>query len=278
MAVAGAAASLGVTLANDRRLTPVMVEASTLTPSVTAVPAPPAPLFSWASVREFLARRIMSALAIGAAGIILMTSIPAVTAFASSMREAPESYGPPAELRAAAGIAGGWEESSALAAPPTQQLGNAVVAGAVDLRQAEFERALVELAAKQAAAVPTVAPARVAAAPARTYSLNAASGLAVGTLLRARITIYGCQGPGGGFCHTMSCGGAPFAGAVACSDNLPFGTKLRIIGDPTGRTYECLDRGRLSPTWIDVYFENTADGMAWQSSLGTTLADIEIVN
>jgi hypothetical protein len=76
----------------------------------------------------------------------------------------------------------------------------------------------------------------------------------------------------------MSAGGTPFPGAVACSDNLPFGTKLRITGDPTGRTYECLDRGRLTPTWIDVYFDDTTEGMAWQSSLGTTITDIEIVN
>jgi len=27
-----------------------------------------------------------------------------------------------------------------------------------------------------------------------------------------------------------------------------------------------------------VYFENTSDGIAWQSSLGTTLTDIHIVN
>ena len=76
----------------------------------------------------------------------------------------------------------------------------------------------------------------------------------------------------------MSTGASPFPGAVACSDNLPFGTKLTIAGDPTGRIYECLDRGRLSPTWIDVYFDDTSEGMAWQSSLGTTLADIQIVN
>jgi hypothetical protein len=42
--------------------------------------------------------------------------------------------------------------------------------------------------------------------------------------------------------------------------------------------YECLDRGALAPTWIDVYFENTSDGIAWQSTLGSTVTDIHIVN
>ena len=96
--------------------------------------------------------------------------------------------------------------------------------------------------------------------------------------MRARITIYGCQGPGGGFCNYMSSGGVPFEGAVACSSNLPFGTRLTIDGDPSGRTYECLDRGALAATWIDVYFENTLDGIAWQSTLGSTVTDIHIVN
>jgi hypothetical protein len=56
------------------------------------------------------------------------------------------------------------------------------------------------------------------------------------------------------------------------------GTKLKIHGDPTGRTYECLDRGSLPATWIDVYFHNTTEGIAWQGQLGGTMADIEIVN
>ncbi len=67
-------------------------------------------------------------------------------------------------------------------------------------------------------------------------------------------------------------------GAAACSYNLPFGTKLTIAGDPTGRVYECLDRGALANTWVDVYFEDTRDGMAWQSQLGGTVANITIVN
>ena len=34
----------------------------------------------------------------------------------------------------------------------------------------------------------------------------------------------------------------------------------------------------LPPTWIDVYFADTSDGMAWQSNLGGTVSNIEIVN
>jgi len=275
--VAGTAASVGLALANDRRLTPVFVEAAPQPIPATAVAMPPAgPLVA---LREFIARRVMIAAALAAAVVILAASIPAVTAVASTLRSASPSYGPPAQLRAAAGVAGNWEQSNAIAAPSADELSVAVLAGAVDRRQHEFEQALLklgdlrrlgeELLRQQGAAVP------VDAAP---YTMGAPSGFAPGTVLRSRITIYGCTGPGGGFCIRMSSGGAPFAGAVACSDNLPFGTKLKIRGDPTGRVYECLDRGRLSPTWVDVYFDDTSAGMAWQSSLGTTLTDIEIVN
>jgi hypothetical protein len=76
----------------------------------------------------------------------------------------------------------------------------------------------------------------------------------------------------------MASGGVAFAGAAACSNDLPFGTRFTIDGDPTGRTYECLDRGELPATWIDVYFDDTSDGIAWQSSLGATTTDIQIVN
>lgn len=272
--VAGTAASVGLALANDRRLTPVFVEAAPQSTSATAVAMPPAgPLFA---LREFIARRVMIAAALAAAVVILAASIPAVTAVASTLRSSSPSYGPPAELRAAAGVAGNWEQSNAIAAPPADQLGNAVVAGAVDRYYQELADALVALARVRdrqgAVAGASVRP------PAASYTMGTASGFGAGTVLHARITIYGCTGPGGGFCHRMSSGGAPFAGAVACSDNLPFGTKLKIQGDPTGRIYECLDRGRLSPTWVDVYFDDTSAGMAWQSSLGTTLTDIEIVN
>jgi hypothetical protein len=127
------------------------------------------------------------------------------------------------------------------------------------------------------AAEEAAAASRAVAAPAPS-TVSSASGLEPGTVLRARVTIYGCTGPGGGFCNHMASGGSAFEGAAACSYNLPFGTKLSIAGDPTGRVYECLDRGALANTWVDVYFDDTRDGMAWQSLLGGTVADIKIVN
>jgi hypothetical protein len=76
----------------------------------------------------------------------------------------------------------------------------------------------------------------------------------------------------------MATGIQVFEGAAACSGDLPFGTKIRIHGDPTGRVYECLDRGALATTWVDVFFYDTQAGIAWQSLLGGTVTNIEIVN
>lgn len=293
--VATTTASVGVTLANDRRLTTVFVEAAPPATAVAVAPVTitaPGPIVALRSLRAFLARRFIIAAVLGAVVVLLAASLPALTAIASTWRQPPaEPYGPPVELRAAAALAGNWEQSVALAAPPADQLGAAVLAGAAERRSQELADALTAIArvrdayqaqqaqqaqaAQQAKVQAAAVPVRAAAKP---YSLNRTSGVAPGTIIRARITIYGCTGPGGGFCQRMSSGGAPFPGAAACSDNLPFGTKLRIKGDPTGRTYECLDRGRLSATWVDVFFYNTTEGMAWQSRLGTTLADIEIVN
>jgi len=274
--LASAAASVGVALANERTLAPVFAEAMPYNPPAAVAPSPALPI-AWVGVsREFLARRILTALAIGAAGVIVAASVPAVTAVASTLR-ADGASGAPATA-AHAVLRGSPHSQRALA-----DVGEPGTAAPVykSLQQIELERSLVALASLRdwpTAAPKASAPAAAAAAPGTPFSLNAASGFAPGTKLRARITIYGCYGPGGGFCRHMSAGGTPFPGAVACIDNLPFGTKLTIAGDPTGRTYECLDRGRLTPTWIDVYFDDTTQGMAWQSNLGTTITDIEIVN
>ena len=109
-------------------------------------------------------------------------------------------------------------------------------------------------------------------------SLNSASGYAVGTVINARITIYGCTGRGGGFCGGMSSGIRVFEGAAACSNDMPFGTKFTIEGDPTGRTYECLDRGVLPTPWVDIFFNDTEAGIAWAGQLGSTRANIRVVN
>ncbi|MBI2724425.1 MAG: hypothetical protein HYX50_05110 [Chloroflexi bacterium] len=275
-------------LANDRRYTPAFAGAAPVAPArayVTGVPAA-RPL---SALRGLIAKHLALAALFGAAIIALVASVPAMTALASNLRagDAPApraAYGPTIDQRAAAGVAGNWEQSASVSAPTAGQMGAALMAGAAQqqaledgLRALGAQMAADEAAAQQAADA-SAAGSAASAGAAAPYSANAASGFAPGTTVSARVTIYGCTGPGGGFCNAMSSGGAPFEGAAACSGNLPTGTRLTIAGDPTGRVYECLDRGSLSPTWIDVFFYDTNDGMAWQSSLGGTVADITIVN
>lgn len=281
MMVAGTAAAVGMALVNERRPQPVFAEAFPQpTPLVAGIGARVGHL---PNAREAVSRRLVSAALIAVAVIVLAASIPAMTALISSLRSSSSParpvFGPPVELRAASGVAGGWARSASDAAPPAPQLGAAVMAAAAEAARWQQLKALVTIAhereAQQRAAVASQRAGAGAGAP---YSVNGASGYARGTVLTSRITIYGCTGPGGGFCNRMSSGGEPFAGAAACSSNLAFGTRLTIEGDPTGRTYECLDRGMLSPTWVDVYFSDTADGMAWQRQLGSTMSRIHIVN
>jgi hypothetical protein len=280
MMVVGTAAAVGLALVNDRRLTPVLVEAAP-PPTPALAPATGAIVGPDTSAPDSLARRLGIATLIGVAVLFFAATVPAITAFASSLHASSSlapSYGPPAELRAAAGVSGNWERSYSVAAPDAGQMGAALLAGVAEQQKWDVLKAMRVIADLQAAAAGDADAAERIHAAGIPFTLSQASGLAAGTVLRARITIYGCSGPGGGFCNHMSAGGVPFEGAAACSSNLPFGTKLTIDGDPTGRTYECLDRGMLAPTWIDVYFEDTADGIAWQSTLGATLTDIHIVN
>ena len=280
MMVVGTAAAVGLALANDRRRTPVLVEAAPPSPPAF-VPVTGAIAAPDTRPRDFLARRVGIATLIGVAVLFVAASVPAVTAVADNMKSSSSiapSYGPPLQMRAGAGVSGNWERSYSVAAPDAGQVGAALLAGITEQRSWDVLKAMRILADREAAAAGDVDAAERVHAAGAPFSLNEASGLAAGSVLRARITIYGCQGPGGGFCNHMSAGGVPFEGAAACSSNLPFGTKLTIGGDPTGRTYECLDRGALAATWIDVYFENTTDGIAWQSTLGSTVTDIHIVN
>ncbi len=88
-----------------------------------------------------------------------------------------------------------------------------------------------------------------------------------GSVIRgARLTFYNCVG--GGFCGNMSSGQRVHEGAAACSYDLPLGTRFTIASDPSGRVYQCLDRGMLSPTWVDVWFHDAASGWAWQAVVG----------
>jgi hypothetical protein len=264
-------------LASERRPAPAF--AGVALPARASLPAPTIGA-SLANQRALIFRRFGLAARIAAGGLLLAAVLPAIAAAAMHVRgggSAPAqaaAFGPGTELRAAAAAATGWERSHSAAAPSAGELGFAIMAGAEQQRL--IDEALRTLAAEMQA---KEAAARAVARPSgQPYSVNAASGYAVGTVLRARITIYGCTGPGGGFCGGMASGGRVFEGAAACSRDLPFGTKLRVIGDPTGRVYECLDRGALAATWVDVFFNNTADGVAWQRALGTTVANIEIVN
>jgi len=89
-----------------------------------------------------------------------------------------------------------------------------------------------------------------------------------GTRLPSTVTFYACVG--NGFCGNMANGEQAYAGAAACSTNLPFGTRFIIANDPSGRVFTCLDRGALSSTWVDIWFYDAADGWAWQSMVGTS--------
>ncbi|MBF6600862.1 MAG: hypothetical protein IVW36_10180 [Dehalococcoidia bacterium] len=284
MMVAGTAAAVGMALTNERKPQPAFAHLSP-SPRPTIVSGIGERVGQLPKARQALNRRLLSAAVIAAAVLALAASVPALSAlisgFRSSSASAPPMYGPPMELRSASGVAGDWARAYTDSAPPAEQLGAAAIAGAQETQRLREFAALQSIARQRdlaAQAASRSAASRASVASAAPYSINRASGLAPGAVLRARITIYGCSGPGGGYCNRMSSGGAPFEGAAACSSNLPFGTKLTIDGDPSGRTYECLDRGNLSATWIDVFFQNTADGLAWQSRLGSTSTNIRIVN
>jgi hypothetical protein len=280
MMVVGTATAVGVALANERRLTPVFAHATpTYTPQASR---PGARALRLPNPRQFLASKLATA-SLGALLVIaVVASIPALSTFASSFAAstpASAEVGPPTTLRAGSAAGGNWERAVSAAVPSAGQMGAALMAGKAEERQKwEVLQALVMMAEQKAAQERAAARPVAAAAPGVPQSLGRASGVAAGTILRARITVYGCRGPGGGFCGGMSSGVRVFEGAVACSNNLAMGTKLKIHGDPTGRVYECLDRGALPATWVDVYFHNTTEGMRWQGLLGGTVTNIEIVN
>jgi hypothetical protein len=278
--VAGTAAAVGMAFANGRRLTPVFVEASPAPRAQAAAIAPAIPLTlpdPARLARRFFARRFALAIVLAAAGIMAVAGMAAAVSFSipqsGSAATVAAAYGPTSDLRAASNVGGGFEQSYASSVPSADALGGTLLAAAEERHAWEVLRAMKQIDEQRQAQAAAVVPGRN---PARSY--NASSGYAAGTVLSARITIYGCVGPGGGFCNNMASGIAVYEGAAACSGDLPFGTRLRIVGDPTGRVYECLDRGALAATWVDVFFYDTRDGIAWQSLLGGTVTDIEIVN
>jgi hypothetical protein len=94
-------------------------------------------------------------------------------------------------------------------------------------------------------------------------------------ITNVNVTFYDCANQG--FCGRMYNGRKVYEGAAACSWNLVIGTRFRIVGDPTGRTYICEDRGLLANTWVDIFFYYPADGYRWQAQVGRH-GTIEIVN
>ena len=291
--IAFTAVAVSMALMNDRRLVPAFVEASPAPQSLTVSRPAGVTTGPITSARQFLGQRLTNAALLAAGGIAIVGLIPVVAAFSfdlmGSTSTSAHAAGPPASLRAASGVGGSWEKSQSLAIPSAEDLGNAVLAGRLETQdrweslarlksavEAENARKAVEEAAAATARRSNFQAAAPVPGPVRSY--NSTSGYAPGTVLRSRVTVYGCTGPGGGFCGGMASGFRVFEGAAACSHNLPFGTKFRIHGDATGRTYECLDRGALGSTWVDIFFYNTAAGISWASNLGGTTVNIEILN
>lgn len=191
-----------------------------------------------------------------------------VQASAPAAPAAPEGAGPLPAASTASAVA--WR------APGGYQLSNTEIYKAAVL--AEVQRQQAAQALQDYAAAQAEQQAEQATAAAAPHSGPAPSVYGINgsyIIPNARLTFYSCTGEG--FCGNMANGEPAYEGAVACSDNLPLGTTLRILSDPSGRVLVCLDRGILSPTWIDVYFYNAADGWAWQSVVGT-MSDIEILN
>jgi hypothetical protein len=75
----------------------------------------------------------------------------------------------------------------------------------------------------------------------------------------ARITYYVWTG------QPMASGLYPYPGVAACSYDLPLETWIVL----DGVLLQCLDRGHLTPTWVDVYCADEVCA-AWVAGLGPT--------
>lgn len=84
------------------------------------------------------------------------------------------------------------------------------------------------------------------------------------------LTHYGCVGDGtGSYCGVMASGQTVHDGAAACGYAWELGQRFVILGDPSGRTYTCLDRGLGPWLWVDVWHYNAAaEGAAWRANFG----------
>lgn len=133
-----------------------------------------------------------------------------------------------------------------------------------------------------AKSVAAATPATVAQTPTRLPSRTATpsprpagSVTTLGCISHSNVTFYDCKEDG--FCGAMYDGTKVYEGAAACSFDLAIGTRFRISGDPTGRIYRCEDRGLLKPTWVDIFFQDPADGWVWAAQVGRfgTLAIVQ---
>jgi hypothetical protein len=105
-----------------------------------------------------------------------------------------------------------------------------------------------------------------AGAPPPQAPVAASTVIQKGPVSGVNITFYDCTN--GGFCGSMYGGEPVYEGAAACSWDLPLDTAFYIEGDPTQRIYVCKDRGLLQNTWVDIFWNNPADGYNWQSYVG----------
>ncbi|HXF51609.1 MAG TPA: hypothetical protein VNM43_08010 [Dehalococcoidia bacterium] len=220
------------------------------------------------------------------ATVIVASSIPALAALPFSQASQPTPLDSLARLsgeqRPAGASAMDWVEANRSAAPPREQILPAAILAAKELE--DRNRALQAIAILRAQGVTVTfdeanRPVFTKTAPGQTRTESALQTapqpLLPGRVIpNARITFYACIG--NGFCNTMAGGKEPYEGAAACSYDLPLGTRLQIVSDPTRRIYTCEDRGYLSPTWIDVFFWDVADGWPWQRQVGSR-SDIVIV-
>jgi hypothetical protein len=249
------------------------------------------PRVDWrAAIRRTLVAPLLHRLAFATtavtATVIVASTIPALAALPFSQASQPTPLDSlvrlPTEQRPAGAGAMDWVEAYRAAAPPREQVIPAAMLAAKEVE--DHNLALRAIATLQAAGITVTfdeanQPVFVKTLPGQTRTASALQTaplpLLPGRVIpNARITFYACIG--NGFCNTMAGGAEPYEGAAACSYDLPLGTRLQIVNDPTRRVYTCEDRGYLSPTWIDVFFWNAADGWPWQRMVGS-VSDIVIV-
>lgn len=83
----------------------------------------------------------------------------------------------------------------------------------------------------------------------------------------AAITIFACEGDD--YCGLMANGQAVHQGAAACGYALALGARFVVAGDPTGRVYQCEDRGYGPYWWVDIWLPTAAEGYAWLAQVGS---------